>query len=287
MSSPETAVVPEAPGAHFLAEIRGQPQALERLLEHEAEYARVAAVARDRGATTVRMVGHGSSDNAASYGIYAFGLLPQWTAIRDSIALSVYYDTRLATAGSTVIGLSQSGRTPDVIEYVSRARKAGAFTVALTNDVTSDLAAEAEEVLPLSRKVNGPEHPDTLVVMGNLADSYDDAGRMDDALTLREEVLSLRRKVLGPEHPDTLTALLAKNGWIGALLAPLGIEVAYTPLGVTVALVFIGLPFVVRRTQASSVMEGLSWRRPLCRPTHWSLRAPASTRVPSPESPVC
>jgi sulfate/thiosulfate transport system permease protein len=47
----------------------------------------------------------------------------------------------------------------------------------------------------------------------------------------------------------TLTTLLAKNGWIGGLLEPLGIEVAYTPLGVTVALVFIGLPFVVRTVQ--------------------------------------
>jgi sulfate transport system permease protein len=47
----------------------------------------------------------------------------------------------------------------------------------------------------------------------------------------------------------TLTTLLAKNGWLGAPLATLGIEVAYTPLGVTVALVFIGLPFVVRTVQ--------------------------------------
>jgi sulfate/thiosulfate transport system permease protein len=47
----------------------------------------------------------------------------------------------------------------------------------------------------------------------------------------------------------TLTALLAKNGWIGGLLKPLGIRVAYTPLGVTVALVFIGIPFVVRTVQ--------------------------------------
>jgi len=47
----------------------------------------------------------------------------------------------------------------------------------------------------------------------------------------------------------TLTALLAKNGWIGRLLEPLGIAVAYTPLGVTVALVFIGIPFVVRTVQ--------------------------------------
>jgi len=47
----------------------------------------------------------------------------------------------------------------------------------------------------------------------------------------------------------TLTTLLAKNGWIGSRLEPLGIEVAYTPLGVTVALIFIGLPFVVRTVQ--------------------------------------
>jgi len=47
----------------------------------------------------------------------------------------------------------------------------------------------------------------------------------------------------------TLTALLAKNGWIGSWLEPLGIQVAYTPLGITVALIFIGLPFVVRSVQ--------------------------------------
>ena len=47
----------------------------------------------------------------------------------------------------------------------------------------------------------------------------------------------------------TLTALLAKNGWLGRWLEPLGIHVAYTPLGVTVALIFIGLPFVVRTVQ--------------------------------------
>ncbi len=46
-----------------------------------------------------------------------------------------------------------------------------------------------------------------------------------------------------------LTALYAKNGWIGALLEPLGIQVAFRPLGVLVALTFIGLPFVVRTVQ--------------------------------------
>jgi sulfate transport system permease protein len=43
-----------------------------------------------------------------------------------------------------------------------------------------------------------------------------------------------------------LTALYAPNGWIGSLLAPLGIKVAFTRLGILIALTFIGLPFVVR-----------------------------------------
>jgi glucosamine--fructose-6-phosphate aminotransferase (isomerizing) len=154
VSLPEPAPALEAPGADFLAEIRSQPEALRALLEHEAAFARVATEARSRGATVVRMVGHGSSDNATSYGVYAFGLLPRWTALRDSITLTSYYDARLEMAGATVIALSQSGRTPDVIDYLARARKAGAYTVALTNDVGSDLAGEAEVVLPLSA---GPE----------------------------------------------------------------------------------------------------------------------------------
>jgi len=46
-----------------------------------------------------------------------------------------------------------------------------------------------------------------------------------------------------------LVSLYAENGWIGSLLTPLGIRVAYTPLGVVVALIFIGLPFIVRSVQ--------------------------------------
>jgi sulfate transport system permease protein len=47
----------------------------------------------------------------------------------------------------------------------------------------------------------------------------------------------------------SLTALYSTNGWVGQFLAPLGIEVAYTPIGITVALVFIGLPFIVRSVE--------------------------------------
>jgi glutamine---fructose-6-phosphate transaminase (isomerizing) len=141
-------------GSVFLREIAEQPAALERLLEQSAEFERVASQILERRATTIRMVGHGSSDNAASYGVYAFGLLPGWTALRDSISLTVYYGAQLDMRGSTVLALSQSGRTPDVVDYVERARRSGAFTVAVTNDPGSALATAADAVLPLEA---GPE----------------------------------------------------------------------------------------------------------------------------------
>jgi len=46
-----------------------------------------------------------------------------------------------------------------------------------------------------------------------------------------------------------LTTLYAPTGWLGSLLAPLGVKVAYTPIGITIALMFVGLPFVVRTVQ--------------------------------------
>ncbi|MHA6532295.1 sulfate ABC transporter permease subunit CysT [Paenibacillus sp. BAC0078] len=47
----------------------------------------------------------------------------------------------------------------------------------------------------------------------------------------------------------SLTALYSQNGWIGSLLEPLGLKIAFTPLGITLALMFIGIPFVVRTVQ--------------------------------------
>lgn len=52
-----------------------------------------------------------------------------------------------------------------------------------------------------------------------------------------------------------LTAIYAKNGWIGQYLEPLGLKIAFTPIGIMIALIFIGLPFVVRTVQP--VLEDL------------------------------
>jgi glutamine---fructose-6-phosphate transaminase (isomerizing) len=145
---------PHNPGELFLSEIREQPQALLRLLDGEADFDAVAKVMGERRPSVVRLVGHGSSDAAASFGVYAFGLLPGWTAMRDSISLTVYYDAKIDLSDSVVIGLSQSGETPDVVEYVTRARGRGAFTVGITNGTDSSLAAAADATLALAA---GPE----------------------------------------------------------------------------------------------------------------------------------
>jgi glucosamine--fructose-6-phosphate aminotransferase (isomerizing) len=198
------------PGTRFLAEIREQPAALRRLLAHDAEIAKVAATMRERDVRLVRMVGHGSSDNAASYGVYAFGLLPRWTAMRDSITLTVHYGTPLDMSGSTVIGLSQSGQTPDVVEYVRGARAAGAFTIAVTNDPGSDLATAADATIPLAAE---PEvavaatktYVNTLAALALLAGHV--AGRGDEIAAGIRQVADLTEHVL-PEL-ERATAPLA------------------------------------------------------------------------------
>ena len=68
-----------------------------------------------------------------------------------------------------------------------------------------------EKALGLTRKVFGPERPETLSAMNTLAASYSNAGRLEEALTMHEEVLASCRKVLGPEHPDTLTSMSSRS----------------------------------------------------------------------------
>jgi glucosamine--fructose-6-phosphate aminotransferase (isomerizing) len=207
---------PAPAGAQFLTEIREQPRALERLLEHDREYARVAEAARSRGAVTVRMIGHGSSDNAASYGVYAFGILPHWTAFRDSISLGIYYRAGLDLSGSAVLGLSQSGRTPDVVEYVEHARAGGAFTIAVTNDTTSALGEVAEAVLPLAagdeRAVAATKTYITqLAAIGLLAaHAAGEGGRFAESLRrvidqLDELIPRLEEQIVGVALPFTFT----------------------------------------------------------------------------------
>jgi sulfate transport system permease protein len=82
-----------------------------------------------------------------------------------------------------------------------------------------------------------------------------------------------------------LTAIYARNGWIGSLLDPFDIKIAYTPWGIGVALVFIGLPFMVRTVQPvledfereiEEAAASLGANPANCVPRHAAGSAPAS-----------
>lgn len=59
----------------------------------------------------------------------------------------------------------------------------------------------------MRKTVSGPEHPDTLVTMSNLAATYQDQDRLKEAESLHLQVREIRRKVLGPQHPSTLITM--------------------------------------------------------------------------------
>jgi glucosamine--fructose-6-phosphate aminotransferase (isomerizing) len=131
----------------LLAEIREQPAAWRRLLDHEPEIARLGARLAAADPPLVRMAAHGTSDHAAAYAGYALRLLCGWTAMRESMSLALYYDVPAARSGELAIGLSQSGSTPDVVAWLRAAAAAGATTVAVTNADGSALADAADAVL--------------------------------------------------------------------------------------------------------------------------------------------
>jgi len=137
-------------GRWMLQEISEQPAVLERVCREEA--GAVAAVARRLRArlqSVVVLAARGTSDNAALFGRYLIE-----TRLRTPVSLAApsvvtLYRARLHLRGTAVIGLSQSGRSPDIVRFVQEARSAGALTIAITNHATSPLARAAHEVLQL------------------------------------------------------------------------------------------------------------------------------------------
>ncbi|HZI63343.1 MAG TPA: SIS domain-containing protein [Thermoanaerobaculia bacterium] len=130
------------------SEIFEQPSVLARLLETQAGPARaIAAEVRRRGVGWVLVAARGSSDNAALYAKYLWG---SWNGLAVALAtpsLFTLYRTPPRLAGALVVGISQSGRSPDIVSVLAEGRRQGALTLAITNDPASPLAAEAALVL--------------------------------------------------------------------------------------------------------------------------------------------
>jgi glucosamine--fructose-6-phosphate aminotransferase (isomerizing) len=136
--------------SQFLSEILEQPAALRRLLiEGREPVAQAAAKIKEFKPDWALIAARGSSDNAARYAQYLLGAhngLGVGLAVPSLISL---YGAAPRMGRAAVIGISQSGQSPDIVGVLSTAAKQGAVTVAVTNDPASPLARASSATLPL------------------------------------------------------------------------------------------------------------------------------------------
>ncbi len=184
------------------AEIGEQPEAARRLLASREE---IRKVARTIVAADIRyavIAARGSSDNAAVYAQYLF-------AVRHRLAVALALPSATSIYGTTpdlrnalVIGISQSGRSPDIVGVIEQAHRQGALTLALSNDPGSDLVGAAELSIDLKA---GPErsvaasktYTSELLGLALLSAELNAAGADDAALA---EIPNLIREALDQEE---------------------------------------------------------------------------------------
>jgi glucosamine--fructose-6-phosphate aminotransferase (isomerizing) len=136
-------------------EIHEQPEVAERLLrEGRPAIERIAAAIRERDVEHVVIAARGTSDHAAIYAQYLFGVMHRLPVALAAPSIVSLYGVEPRFDHALVIGISQSGASPDVVGVVDAARRQGAPTIALTNEPGSPLAAAAEHVIDLAA---GPE----------------------------------------------------------------------------------------------------------------------------------
>src|SRR5215470_6900205 len=136
----------DQPTTHMRAEILEQPAALRAtiaaLLPRAAEIAALTQRARH-----VLFFARGTSDNAAVYGTYLIQTRTGRLASLGSPSVATAYRSRIDLSGVLAVGLSQSGRTQEIVETLGWARDCGAAIVGITNETGSPLAAMADVAL--------------------------------------------------------------------------------------------------------------------------------------------
>lgn len=174
------------PGQLMESEMAEQPRALAGLLARRDELANeVRAMAPSPLAGTV-LVARGSSDHAAKCGAYLMEMATGRPVALASPSVLTLYHSPADYAGYLLVAVSQSGRTPEIVEFVEVARSRGARAIAITNDADSPLAqvadlvvcleAGAERAVPATKTVTGE-----LVAFATIAQALGDIGLDDEA----------------------------------------------------------------------------------------------------------
>ncbi|MEA2608201.1 MAG: hypothetical protein QOJ75_444, partial [Chloroflexota bacterium] len=131
-------------------EIGEQPEVAARLLASQSD--RIDAIAawlRTRPIRHVVIAARGTSDHAAIYAQYVLGVRHRLSVGLGTPSIVSLYDVVPDFSEALVIGISQSGASPDIVAVVAAARAQGAPTVAITNEPNSPLAAAADRTIAL------------------------------------------------------------------------------------------------------------------------------------------
>ena len=136
-------------------EIREQPEVAARFLEAQAgNIESIAGSLRDRPPRHVVIAARGTSDHAAVYAQYVLGVRHGLTVGLGAPSIVSIYGATPDVRDALVIGISQSGASPDIVAVIAEARAQGAPTIAITNQPGSALAAAADRTITLGA---GPE----------------------------------------------------------------------------------------------------------------------------------
>lgn len=131
-------------------EIHQQPEVLRRLLELEqAAVTNLAEAINRKGISHVLIAARGTSDNAARYAQYLWGAVNRLPVGLAAPSLFSIYNRPPRMGNALVLGISQSGKSPDIVAVLAEARRQGALTAAITNEPDSDLANQADHVIAL------------------------------------------------------------------------------------------------------------------------------------------
>ena len=142
--------------SHLYQEIHQQPTVLRNILTKEIGVVRAFAAAIEaRDISHILIAGRGTSDNAGRYAQYLLGALNHLTVALATPSLFSIYHQPPRLRDTLVIGISQSGASPDIVAVVAEASKQGALTAAITNTPDSELGRTAEWVIDLHA---GEEH---------------------------------------------------------------------------------------------------------------------------------
>lgn len=139
----------------LLGEMAEQPAVLDGLIEHGgADAARAVALLKAPDVHHVVIAARGTSDNAARYAKYLWGSKLRLPVTLAAPSLHTSYGSPPDFGGAAVVGISQSGQSPDLLAVVETGRRQGRPTIGITNDPESPLADIVDVVVPLRA---GPE----------------------------------------------------------------------------------------------------------------------------------